>query len=108
MKSIRIVFVASALVVMALLGITLPALAKPTPERLIYFGVPSGAGGTYSCGSGPPFISELGSGQDNCALYQRGAPADMSCDAPTPVTFEPARPDVRGLTQLQADGFLCH
>ena len=91
-----------------LLSTALPAVAQGPAEHLIYFAVPNGPGGTYSCNSGPPFISELGSGQDNCALYQSGAPADLVCDTLTPITFVPAKPEVPGLTRLDAHGFLCH
>jgi len=89
---------------------TLPAMAQtpPAEQHLIYFAVPDGPGGTYSCNSGPPFVSELGSGQDNCALYQSGAPADLVCDTPTTITFVPTEPEVPGLTHLDAHGFLCH
>ena len=109
MKQIRMLFMITVFSVTMLLSTTLPALAQtPAEQHLIYFAVPNGAGGTYSCNSGPPFVSELGSGQDNCTLYQSGAPADLLCDALTPISFVPTVPEVPGLTRLDAHGFLCH
>ena len=98
-----------AFAVVMLLSAPLPALAQtPAEQHLIYFAVPNGPGGTYACNSGPPFVSELGSGQDNCAFYQSGAPADLVCDTLTTITFVPVEPEVPWLTQLDAHGFLCH
>jgi hypothetical protein len=95
--------------VVLLLSTPLPAMAQtPAEQNLIYFGVPSGPGGTYACSSGPPFVSELGSGQDNCTFYQSGVPGDLVCDALTSITFAPVEPEVPWLHELEAHGFLCH
>ena len=91
-----------------LLSTPLPAMAQTPAEHLIYFGVPSGPGGTYACNSGPPFVSELGSGQDNCTFNQSGAPANLVCDTLTSITFVPVEPEVPWLPELEAHGFLCH
>lgn len=107
-KRIGMLFAITALTVtMVLLTTPLPAMAQTPAEHLIYFGVPNGPGGTYSCDSGPPFISERGSGEDNCTLYQSGAPAGLVCDTLTTITFVPTDPEVPWLSQLDAHGFLC-
>lgn len=109
MKRTRMRFVAVAvLMVVMLVSTALPAISQtPVAGHLIYFAVPSGPGGTYICNTGPPFVSALGSGQDNCAFYQSGAPANLVCGTLTTITFVPTKPEVPGLTQLDADGFLC-
>jgi hypothetical protein len=108
-KRIKILFMITAFSVTMLLSTPLPAMAQtPTEQNLIYFAVPSGPGGTYTCNSGPPFASELGSGQDNCTFNQSGAPADLVCDTLTSITFRPVEPEVPWLPELEAHGFLCH
>ena len=91
-----------------LLASTLPATAAPPANSLIYFPVPNGAGGTSSCSGGPPFVSELGSTEDNCTYYQSGAPPGLVCDTLTTVTYTPTVPEAPELTQFDSYGLLCH
>ncbi len=103
------VFVLAAVTLTMLVAYVSPAVAAPSTDPLIYFAVPGGPGGTYSCTSGPPFATELGSGQDNCTLSQTGAPADLVCDIPTTVTFMPTDPEApEVVSQYVAHGWLCH
>ena len=101
------VFAVAVVAVTMLVASIPPAVAAP-PEALVFFAVPGGPGGTYACTSGPPFVSDLGSPQDNCTLYQTGAPADLVCDIPTTVTFVPTVPEGPGITEYVANGSLCH
>ena len=108
-KRISMLFMmVTAFTVVLLLSTPLPAMAQTPAEHLIYFAVPNGLGGTYACNSGPPFVSGLGSGEDNCTFYQSGAPANLVCDTLTTITFVPATPEVPWLPELEAHGFLCH
>jgi hypothetical protein len=94
-KRISMLFMmVTAFTVVLLLSTPLPAMAQTPAEHLIYFAVPNGPGGTYACNSGPPFVSGLGSGEDNCTFYQSGAPADLVCDTLTTIMFVPAAPEV--------------
>ena len=108
-KRISMLFMmVTAFTLVLLLSTPLPAMAQTPAEHLIYFAVPNGPGGTYACNSGPPFVSGLGSGEDNCTFYQSGAPADLVCDTLTTIAFVPAVPEVPWLPELEANGFLCH
>jgi hypothetical protein len=109
-KRTRMLLMVTTLTVTTVLLLTtpLPAMAQTPTEHLIYFGVPSGPGGTYSCASGPPFITERGSGEDTCTLHQSGAPAEFVCDIPTTITFVPTDPEVPEVPQYAAHGRLCH
>lgn len=110
MKSIRILFMTTTFTLTILLAYTLPAMAATPANSLIFFPVPHGPGGTYSCSSGPPFVSDTGSNspQTNCTLQQSGAPSGLRCDTPTTVTFAPTVPEVPGVGEYVADGRLCH
>ncbi len=108
MRRIRSVFTVAAVTVAMLVASIQPAVAAPPADSLIFFAVPGGSGGTYSCTSGPPFVSEPGSAQENCTPYQTGAPAGLVCDIPTTVTFAPTVPEVPEITQYDAQGRLCH
>ena len=108
-KPTRILFMGVAITTAMLLASLQPAVAASSADSLIYFAVPGGLGGTYSCTSGPPFVSELGSTQENCTLYQVGAPTGLVCDIPTTVTFVPTLPEVpEVVSEYLADGWLCH
>lgn len=107
MKRTKSVFVIAAVAVTMLVASIPPAVAAP-PEALVFFAVPGGPGGTYSCTSSPPFVSDLGSPQETCTLYQTGAPAGLVCDIPTTVTFVPTVPEVPEVTEYVANGSLCH
>ncbi len=106
MGRIKSVFAVAAVAVTMLVASIPPAVAA-SPASLIFFAVPGGPGGTYSCTSGPPFISELDSPQENCTLHQTGAPAGLVCDIPTTVTFVPTVPEVPEVTEYVANGSLC-
>lgn len=108
MKRTRMLLMATVFSVAMLSTPTLPAIAQSQEGSLIYFPVPNGPGGTYSCSSGPPFISEMGSGEDNCTRSQSGAPAGLVCDTLTTVTFVPTEPELPWLTRYDAYGLLCH
>ena len=103
------VFVMAAVMLTILVAYVSPAVAEPSTDPLIFFAVPGGPGGTYSCTGGPPFVSELGSGQENCTLLQTGAPTGLVCDIPTTVTFVPTDPEApEVVSQYAAHGWLCH
>jgi len=108
MRRIKSGFTVAAITVAMLIASIQPAVADSSADSLIFFAAPGGPGGTYSCTSGPPFISEPGSVQENCTPYQTGMPAGLVCDIPTTVTFAPTVPDVPEITQYAAQGRLCH
>ncbi len=107
MIRIKSVFAVAA-VAATMLVASIPSAVAASPAALVFFAVPGGPGGTYSCTSGPPFVSDLDSTQDNCTLYQTGAPAGLVCDIPTTVTFVPTVPEVPEVTEYVANGSLCH
>ena len=76
---------------------------------LIFFPVPDGAGGTYYCSSGPPFVSDTdpSSPQANCTPYQSGEPSGFTCDTPTDVTFLPTDAAASPGSPYYAGGQLC-
>ena len=108
MKHSRNLFVVATVTGAILIATTLPAMAATPADSLVFFPVPNGPGGTYSCSSGPPFTSELDSAEANCTNYQTGAPAGPVCDIPTTVTFLPTVPEVPDVAQYVAGGMLCH
>jgi len=75
----------------------------------IFFPVPDGAGGTYYCSSGPPFVSDTdpSSPQANCTPYQSGEPSGFTCDTPTDVTFLPTDAAASPGSPYYAGGQLC-
>lgn len=105
MKRGRMAFVAIGLVTAMSQVYALPAIA----ESLIFFPVPDQAGGTYSCGSGPPFVSDpdAAPGEANCSLAQYGQPSGFTCDVPTTIAFVPSDPEVAGFSEYDAAGLLC-
>ncbi len=107
MRRIKSVFAVAAVAVTMLVASIPPAVAA-SPAALILFAVPGGPGGTYSCTSGPPFVSKLDSPQENCTLYQTGAPTGLVCDIPTTVTFVPTVPEVPEVGEYVANASLCH
>jgi len=109
-KRTRMLSMVTGFIVAMVLACALPAMAAASANSLIFFPVPGGSGGTYSCSSGPPFVSDTDptSQQANCTPEQSGKPSGLTCDIPTSVTFVPATPDVPGVRQYVAGGLLCH
>ena len=101
MKRTRVLFMVLTAVTVATLLTTLPALAAPLADSVVFF--PAGNGATYSCTGGPPFVHN---GHDastgNCGVQHVGPPPGVTCDIPTTITF------VHDMRQDVQDGRLCH
>lgn len=102
MRRIKLVFTVAAVTVAMLLTSIPPALAASPADSIVFFPVTLGAGATYSCTGGPPFVSTSDDPTGNCTVLQIGKPADLVCDVPTTITF------VHDMHQFVADGSLCH
>lgn len=108
MRHIKSVLTIATMTLAILLTPTLPAIAQTPVDSLVFFPVPNGPGGTYSCSSSPPFISDPDSPEPNCTHYQTGTPDSLVCDIPTTITFVPSDPEVPQVREYVADGLLCH
>lgn len=101
MNRIKMIFIVPAVTAVILVAPTLPAIATPPADSIVF--VPDGNGVTYSCTGGPPFIHN---GDDasmgNCAVEQVGPPAGLACDIPATITI------VHDMHQLGVEGSRCH
>ena len=101
MRRIKLDIAVAAVTVAMLLASTLPAMAASQADSIVFFPVPGGNGGTYSCSGGSPFVFDPKS-TGNCAIQQIGPPSGLVCDVPTTITF------VHDMHEFVADASLCH